>query len=354
MRPVGTGPGLPEGKGRDLDRLLGQVARGDEQAFASVYDQLAGPVYGLIRRVVRNPAQSEEVAQEVLLEVWRAASRFDPAKGSAATWVMTIGTAWGELVRLFRHDIHALTGAYAVNAIDDEFEREKFERHMRRCQQCAGEVRGPNETATRLAFGASMPPPAGMRDSLLSAISRIRQLPPVVDHRKPRARRWWSVRMPMLSYSLAMAAVGVAIAALIALVGTRHELDQARARNAALTAALSAPDSHSVTQTISSGGRVTLVYSLRAGHHRPLADPVEHPVGDQRVGEHSPGPHRTDRVRLDGPIPILKRSNTLIDIVPAGAGPTCAGGPLIDAPSPRPGQMAGATTRSRHTSARPR
>ena len=90
MRPAGTGPGLPEGKDRDLDHLLALVARGDEGAFARVYDQLAGPVYGLIRRVVRNPAQSEEVAQEVLLEVWRAASRFDPAKGSAATWVMTI------------------------------------------------------------------------------------------------------------------------------------------------------------------------------------------------------------------------------------------------------------------------
>lgn len=90
MRPAGTGPGLPEGKDRDLDGLLTLVARGDERAFASVYDQLAGPVYGLVRRVVRNPAQSEEVAQEVLLEVWRVASRFDPSKGSAATWVMTI------------------------------------------------------------------------------------------------------------------------------------------------------------------------------------------------------------------------------------------------------------------------
>jgi RNA polymerase sigma-70 factor, ECF subfamily len=90
MRPAGTGPGLPEGKDRDLDRLLSLVARGDEEAFASVYDRLAGPVYGLIRRVLRNPAQSEEVAQEVLLDVWRTASRFDPDRGSAATWVMTI------------------------------------------------------------------------------------------------------------------------------------------------------------------------------------------------------------------------------------------------------------------------
>ncbi len=75
---------------QDLGALLALVARGDHQAFEVVYGALSGPVYGVVRQVLRDPAQSEEIAQEVLLEIWRAASRFDPARGSAAAWALTI------------------------------------------------------------------------------------------------------------------------------------------------------------------------------------------------------------------------------------------------------------------------
>jgi RNA polymerase sigma-70 factor (ECF subfamily) len=66
------------------------VARGDQEAFSRLYDAVSGPVLGLVRTVLRDPAQSEEVAQEVLVEVWRSAARFDDAKGSATAWIFTI------------------------------------------------------------------------------------------------------------------------------------------------------------------------------------------------------------------------------------------------------------------------
>jgi RNA polymerase sigma-70 factor (ECF subfamily) len=73
-----------------VDERLQQVARGDRDAFEAVYDAMAPRVLGLARRVVRDPAQAEEVMQEVLVEVWRTAARFDPERGSATSWIMTM------------------------------------------------------------------------------------------------------------------------------------------------------------------------------------------------------------------------------------------------------------------------
>ena len=76
--------------GADLAAQLGLVARGNATAFEAVYEQVGPSVLGLVRSVIRDPAQSEEVAQDVLLEVWRTAFKFDTSRGSAIAWIMTL------------------------------------------------------------------------------------------------------------------------------------------------------------------------------------------------------------------------------------------------------------------------
>ncbi|OBJ48874.1 sigma-70 family RNA polymerase sigma factor [Mycobacterium sp. 1423905.2] len=81
-----TGPA----QSSDLDALLRRVARGDDAAFAAFYDQTKSRVYGLVTRVLRDAGYSEETTQEIYLEVWRTASEFDSAKGSALAWLLTM------------------------------------------------------------------------------------------------------------------------------------------------------------------------------------------------------------------------------------------------------------------------
>jgi len=89
--PTPRGEQSPGGGATDaLAGLLRRSARGDEQAFAELYDAVAARVHGLVLRVVRDPAQADEVTQEVFLEIWRTASRFDPDRGSPIAWLLTI------------------------------------------------------------------------------------------------------------------------------------------------------------------------------------------------------------------------------------------------------------------------
>src|SRR5690348_4975653 len=73
-----------------LEAVVRQVARGDESAFERLYDEVSSSVFGLIRRVLRDPAQAEEVTQEVFVEVWRTATRFDAQKGAARSWILML------------------------------------------------------------------------------------------------------------------------------------------------------------------------------------------------------------------------------------------------------------------------
>jgi len=123
-----------------LEGLLGQVARGDQRAFEQVFERVAAPVYGIVRRVLRDPAQSEEIAQEVLLEVWRQAARFSAERGSAMSWVMTIAhrravdrvrteaAASARTARAFWQD-----GAVEYDQVAEQVEVRLEQERVRRC-----------------------------------------------------------------------------------------------------------------------------------------------------------------------------------------------------------------------------
>jgi len=70
--------------------LIQRVGRGDQAAFADLYDIIAPLVHGVVLKVVRDPSQAEEVVQEVFVELWRVAPRFDPERGAVTSWVATI------------------------------------------------------------------------------------------------------------------------------------------------------------------------------------------------------------------------------------------------------------------------
>jgi RNA polymerase sigma-70 factor, ECF subfamily len=74
----------------DMVDLMIRVALGDEAAFEQLYDLLIAPLHGVVLRIVRDPAQSEEVVQEIMVELWRSAARYTPNRGSPTTWAMTL------------------------------------------------------------------------------------------------------------------------------------------------------------------------------------------------------------------------------------------------------------------------
>ena len=69
---------------------LQRAGRGDEAAFAEFYRHMSATVYGIVLKVLPDPAMTEEVTQEVFVELWRLAPRFDPSRGSAHGWAATV------------------------------------------------------------------------------------------------------------------------------------------------------------------------------------------------------------------------------------------------------------------------
>ena len=168
----------------------------------------------------------------------------------------------------WRRDLHALVGAYALDALDGA-ERDRFERHLRGCRACESEVRGFAATATALAMAAAAEPPPGLKQRVLAAAAVTRQSPPTVAkaaaRRRPRTsapRRAW---LPRLAVSAA--AAGLVAAAVLGgiTVWTQHQLTTVQAENQAIAAVLAAPDAQIASARTSAGGIATVVASHSAG-----------------------------------------------------------------------------------------
>jgi RNA polymerase sigma-70 factor (ECF subfamily) len=147
--PPARGPATQTAPGGDLADLLARVAKGDQAAFEAVYDAAAAPVFGTVRRVVRDPSLSEEVTQEVFVEVWRAASRFDACKGSPMAWLATIAHRRAvdrvrSEQRSAARDRRAASGVIGYDdvaeTVQDNLDRERVRRCLRTLTQLQREA----------------------------------------------------------------------------------------------------------------------------------------------------------------------------------------------------------------------
>jgi anti-sigma-K factor RskA len=152
--------------------------------------------------------------------------------------------------------VHTLTGAYALDALDD-LERARVERHLERCADCAAEVRSFTETAGRLGTGATAAPPVGLRERVLAEAARTRQLPPETPATPDAGRR----AAPARWLAVAAAALLVLSVGLGAVAWNEHrQAEQARLAAAAMTEVVADPD-RAVMDTDFAGGHGTVVAS---------------------------------------------------------------------------------------------
>jgi anti-sigma-K factor RskA len=166
-------------------------------------------------------------------------------------------------MRLFSRRVHELSGAYVLDALD-QAERERFERHLRRCPGCAEDVRQMTSTATALALAVAAEPPPGLKQRVLAAAAATPQLPPLPSAAARRRRGRHVTRsawFPRLALGVAAVGVAAAVALAVVTVSTQDRLNTVQAQNQALAGVLAAPDAQIATARSSTGGTATVVLS---------------------------------------------------------------------------------------------
>lgn len=153
------------------------------------------------------------------------------------------------------NDVHALSGAYAIDALDD-IERARFEHHLAECPECQAEVASLREASALLAETASTAPPAALRDKVLAGISTVRPLPPVVPEAAPPTRRRFR--------PVALVAAAAAVVALGAGAVVWQPWDDTTSQSPTLSAVdqvLQADDAEEYVQEFPDGSTATLTRS---------------------------------------------------------------------------------------------
>jgi anti-sigma-K factor RskA len=174
-----------------------------------------------------------------------------------------------------RTDAHTLAGAYAMDAITAR-DRERFERHLAGCEECAQEVAGLREATARLGAAAAEPLPAGLKERVMAVAAVTRQQPPA-EEQAARTRTWagatdtvgsrlrslgWPGRLTLAAGTAAAAAV-LAIAVVFGVTNgsMQQQLNQAQASTQQIAAVLTARDAHMMTGAVADGGTAAIVMS---------------------------------------------------------------------------------------------
>ena len=182
MRPVSEEstalpwPAIVDASSSTPADLMARVARGDSAAFAQLYDLMAPRVYGLIRRVLRNPAQSEEVTQEVMVEIWRTATRYDADRGSLTSWILTIAHRRAiDRVRAEQSSTdreQAVAAASSITEYDEVAETVTTNLEVEQVRHCLGSLTELQRESVTLAYygGYSYREVAELLDAKLATI----------------------------------------------------------------------------------------------------------------------------------------------------------------------------------------
>jgi anti-sigma-K factor RskA len=171
-------------------------------------------------------------------------------------------------------DLHALAGAYALDAVPDG-DRARFERHLGHCEACTQEIRGLREATARLGASAALRPRAELKQQALRAIAQTRQLPPLSSDAPPEWRGWRGMPagartlsrlrqrpwLPRVASALAAGFLVVAVAMGVLAVGAQHQVDMDQVHGHAIAAVLNAPDVTMLTAQVTTGGTATVLES---------------------------------------------------------------------------------------------